>query len=69
MANGEVKTIRTTDTIVILKVKGIPSRNLLILSRDYDTVKQRIIIPIQEMKAAGMEMRKRRMVSIPNSYG
>ena len=45
------------------------SRNLLIRAADYDTVQQRTIIPIQEMKAAEMEMRKMRMVRMPNMDG
>ena len=69
MAPGEVKAISTTDPMVILRAKGRSSRNLLIRAAAYDTVQQRKIIPIQEMKAAAMEMRKRRMVRMPNSYG
>ena len=69
MAPGEVRSIRTTDPMVILREKGISSRNLLIRYADYDTIQQRKIIPIQEMKAAEMEMRKRRMVKIPNRGG
>ena len=55
--------------MVILREKGGSSRNLLIRYPDYDTVQQRTIIPIQEMKAADMEMRKRRMVRMPNIDG
>ena len=66
MAPGEVKAIRTTDPMVILREKGRSSRNLLIRAAAYDTVQQRTILPIQEMKAEKMEIRKRRMVRMPN---
>ena len=66
MAPIVVDVIRTTDSIVILRAQGIPSRNLLILGAAYDTVHQRTILPIQEIKADEMEMRKKRMVRIPN---
>ena len=69
MAPGEVKAIRTTNPMFILRAKGGSSRNLLIRVAAYDTVQQRKILPIQEIKAADMEIRKRRMVSIPNMYG
>ena len=69
MAPGEVEAIRTTDPMVILRAKGRSSRNLLIRAADYDTVQQRKIIPIQEMNAAEMEMRKRIMVRMPNRGG
>ena len=69
MAPGEVEAIRTTDPMVILRAKGISSRNLLIRAADYDTVQQRTILPIQEMNAAEMEMRKRIMVRMPNRGG
>ena len=64
-----VKAIRTTDPRVILKSKGISSRKLLIRAAAYDTVQQRTILPIQEMKVAEMEIRKRIMVRIPNRDG
>ena len=55
--------------MVILRAKGRSSRNLLIRAAAYNTVQQRTIIPIQEMKAAEIEMKKRRMVRMPNRYG
>ena len=55
--------------MVILRAKGRSSRNLLIRAAAYDTVQQRKILPIQEMMAAEMEMRRRRMVRIPNRDG
>ena len=55
--------------MVILRAKGRSSRNLLIRAAAYDTVQQRTILPIQEMKAAEIEIKKRRMVRTPNSYG
>ena len=61
--------IRTTDPMVILRAQGRPSRNLLIRAADYDTVQQRTILLIQETKATDMEMRKRRMLRIPNRDG
>ena len=69
MANGEVKAIRTTEPMVTLRSKGRSSRNILIRVTAYDTVQQRKIIPIQEMKAAEMETRKRIMVRMPNRDG
>ena len=69
MAPAEVDAIRTTDPMVVLRAKGGSSRNLLIRAASYDTVQQRTILPIQEMKAAEMEMRKRRMVRMPNRGG
>ena len=55
--------------MVILREKGGLPRNLLIRAAYYDTVQQRTIPPIQETKAADMEIRKRRMVRIPNRDG
>ena len=69
MAPGEVEAIRTTDQMVILRSKGISSRNLLIRVVYYNTVQQRTILPIQERNSAEMEMRNRRMVRIPNRDG
>ena len=69
MAPGEVEAIRTTDPMVILRAKEGSPRNLLIRAAAYDTVQQRTIIPIQEMKAAEMEMRKRRMVRMSKRGG
>ena len=69
MAYLAVDAIRTTDPMVILRAHGRPSRNLLIRAAAYDTVQQRTILPIQEMKAAEMEMRKRRIVRMPNRDG
>ena len=55
--------------MVILIEKGGSSRNLLILVAAYDDVQQRKILPIQEIKADEMEMRKKIMLRMPNSYG
>ena len=55
--------------MVVIIAKGGSSRNLLIRVAAYDTVQQRTIIPIQEIKAAEMEMRNRIMVRIPNRDG
>ena len=54
MAPGEFKDIRTTDPMVILRAKGVSSRNLLIRVAAYDTVQQRTTLSIQEIKAAEM---------------
>ena len=69
MASGEVEAIRTTEPMVILRAKGVSSRNLFIRAAAYDTVQQRKKFPIQEMKADEMEMRKRIMVRMPNRDG
>ena len=45
------------------------ARCLLIRAAAYDTVQKRKILPIQEMKADETEIRKRRMVRIPNREG
>ena len=45
--------------MVILRARGNESRNLLIRGAAYDIVHQRTILPIQEIKADEMEMRKR----------
>ena len=50
----------------ILRARGDQSRDLLIRGAAYDTVQQRKILPIQEIKADEMEMRKRRMIRIPS---
>ena len=68
MAPVAVDAIRTTEPMVILRAQGRPSRNLLIRAAAYDTVQHRTIFPIQEMKAAEMEMRKMRMARITNRY-
>ena len=69
MAPVAVDDIRKTDPMVVLRAKGTSSRNLIIRAVSYGTVQQRKIIPIQEMKAADMEMRKRRMVRMSNRGG
>ena len=61
-----VHVIRTTDTMVILRAQGRPSRNLLIRGAAYYNVHKRTILPIQDIKADEMEIRKRRMVRMPN---
>ena len=66
MAPGEVGSISTTESMVILRAKGVSSRNLLIRAAAYDAVQQRTILPINEMKAFEVEMRKRIMVRMPN---
>ena len=68
MAPVAVDVIKTIDPMVILRARGYPSRNLLIRGAAYDTVHQRTILPIQEIKADEMEIRKRRMVRMPNRY-
>ena len=54
MGPGEVEAIRTTDPMVILRENEISSRDLPIRASAYDTVQQRKIIPIKEMKASEM---------------
>ena len=66
MAPVAVDFIKTINPMVILRARGNPSRNLLIRGSAYDTLQQRKIIPIQEIKADEMEMRKRRMARMPN---
>ena len=66
MAPVAVDVIKNIDPMVILRSQGIPSRNLFIRGAAYDTVHQRTILPIQEIKADEMEMRKREMVRMPN---
>ena len=66
MAPVVIDVIRTTDPMVILRARRNESRNLLIRGAAYDIVHQRTILPIQEIKADEMEMRKRRMVRMPN---
>ena len=68
MAPGEVESNRNTDPMVILRSKGGSSRNLLIRAAAYDTVQQRTILPIQEIKESDMEKRKRIMVRVPKKY-
>ena len=69
MSPEKFEAIRMTDTMVIFRAKVISSRKLYIQAAAYDTVQQRTIIHIQEIKAADMEMRKRRMVDIPDRDG
>ena len=69
MAPEEIEAIITTEPMVILIEKGRSSRNLLIRYAAYDTVQQRKIIHIQEMKSYEMEMRRRRMVRMQNRNG
>ena len=52
MEPGEVESIITTESMVILRAKGRSSRNLLIRAAAYDTVQQRTVLPIQETKEA-----------------
>ena len=52
--------------MVILRARRNESRNLLIRGASYDIVHQSTILPIQEMKADEMEIRKSRMVRMPN---
>ena len=66
MAPVVIDVIKKIDPMVILRARGEQSRNLLIRGAAYDTVHQRTLLPIQEIKADDMEMRKRRMVRIPN---
>ena len=61
-----VDVIKTIDPMVILRARGNQSRNLLIRCAAYDIVHQRTNLPIQEIKADEMEMRKRIMVRMPN---
>ena len=69
MSPVAVDDIRTTEPIVILIAHGRSSRNLRIRAAAYDTAQQSKILPIQEIKAADMEMRKRMMVRMPNKSG
>ena len=69
MAHVVIYAISTTDPMVILRENGRSSRNLLIRYAAYDTVQQRKILPIQEIKAVEMETRKRRIVRMPNRDG
>ena len=66
MAPVSVDVIKTIDPMVILRARGNPSKNLLIRGAAYDNFQQRTILPIQEIKADEMEIRKRRMVRMPN---
>ena len=61
MAPVAVDAIKTIDPMVILRARRKPSSNLLIRGAAYDIAHQRTILPIQEIKADEMEMRKRRM--------
>ena len=66
MAPVAVGVIKTIYPMVILRERWNQSRNLIIRGAAYDIVHQRTILPIQEIKADEMEMRKRRMVRMPN---
>ena len=66
MAPVAVDFISITDPMLILIAQGRPSRNLLIRGAAYDTVQQSTILPIKDIKADEMEMRKKRMVRMPN---
>ena len=66
MAPVVIDVIKTIYPIVILRARRNGSRNLLIRGAAYDIVHQRTILPIQEIKADEMEMRKRRMVRMSN---
>ena len=65
----EFSTIITADPMIIQIAKGRLSRNLLIRAAVYDTVQQRTILPIKEMKVDEVEMRKIIMVRMPNMDG
>ena len=69
MTPEEVGETSTTDPIFILIENVISSRKLLFRVAAYDTVQQRIIISIQEIKASEMEMMQRKTVGIPKRYG
>ena len=66
MAPVAVDVIKTIYPMVILRAQWNQSRNPLIRGASYDIVHQRKILPIQEIKADEMEIRKRRMVRMPN---
>ena len=65
----EVEAIRTTYPMVLFREKVRSLGNLLVPVSSYDTFQKRTILPIQEIKSDGVEMRKRRMVSIPKRGG
>ena len=69
MAPVEFNSIRTIDPMVTLRAMGGSSRNLPTQVAAYDTVQQRTILPIQEIKEAERETRKKIMVRIPKRYG
>ena len=58
MAPVAVNVIKTIDPMVILRAQGNPPRNLLIRGAVNDTVQQRTVLPIQEIKADQIEMRR-----------
>ena len=63
--------IRTTDPMVILREKGwcISSSNLLIRAAAYDTVRDRTVLPIHQIKTFERYIKMRRMVRLANISG
>ena len=65
----ELKFIRTINPMVILRENRRSWSNLIIRFVDYDNFQQRTILTIQEIKAADMEVSKRRMTRTPKRDG
>ena len=63
--------IRTTDPMVILREKGwcISASNLLIRAAAYDTVRDRTVLPIHQIKTFERYIKMRRMVRLANTPG
>ena len=67
----EMKEVRKTDPLVILREKGRgrSSRNLLIRAAAYDTLGTQTVLPLHQIKTAEREMKRQRMVRITSTPG
>ena len=65
----EMEKSRTTDTMVILREKGRcrASRNLLIWTAAYDTMRVCTVLHIHQIKTVKREVKRQRMVRINNA--
>ena len=65
----DMEEFRTTDPMVILreKLRGRSPRNFLIGSVAYDTMRNRTVLTLHQIKKVGREMKRWKMIRITNS--
>ena len=65
----QLQVTRTNEPMVIIRAKGStqqPSRNILLRAAAYDTVRNRTVLPLQDMKRENMMILKKRKVKMSN---
>ena len=67
----DMEEISTTDPMNILKDKGrgISPGNLIIREAEYDTVRTRTVLPLNQIKTFERDMKRRRIVRITKTPG